>query len=44
MIQLHLERDPALVTSTTLRIRTRRYELFIWRSGRRLRFHRQPRW
>lgn len=34
MIKIKLERDRALVASPCLRIRTRRYDRFVWWSGR----------
>ena len=33
MIKIKLERDPALVTSPCLRVRTERYDHFVWWAG-----------
>lgn len=36
-MRINVERDPALVRSACLRVRTRLVELYAWRDGRRLR-------
>lgn len=41
--QAKIETDRTLVASPCLRVRTRRTDYFVWRSGSRLRFERYER-